>query len=149
MAGSETDNCVFCPIVRGEAPSYTVFEDELTIAFLDTRPVFAGHTLLIPRAHHRTLPDLPPALLAPLFANAQLLCRAVERGLGAEGTFVAVNNGVSQSVPHLHVHIVPRRRKDGLKGFFWPRTPYPDAAAARTVQESLRQAVAALRRAPA
>jgi histidine triad (HIT) family protein len=100
---------------------------------------------VIPRAHHVTLPDLPHGLLAPLMSNVQLVCRAVVRGLGADGTFVAVNNGVSQSVAHLHVHVVPRRRKDGLRGFFWPRQPYPDADAALAVQSSIRRAIADLR----
>jgi histidine triad (HIT) family protein len=137
--------CIFCRIARGESPSHPVLEDDLTLAFLDTRPVFAGHCLVIPRAHHVTLPDLPHELLAPLMGNVQLVCRAVVRGLGADGTFVAVNNTVSQSVAHLHVHVVPRRRKDGLRGFFWPRAPYADAEAALAIQSSIRQAIAALR----
>jgi len=145
MDASGERSCVFCRIVRGEAESFAVLEDELTMAFLDTRPLFPGHCLLIPRGHHRTLPDLPAALLAPLFANAQLLCRAMDRALAAEGAFVAMNNRVSQSVPHLHVHVVPRRHKDGLKGFFWPRGRYADGAAAGEVQAALRAAVDGLR----
>src|SRR5579871_7008846 len=117
-------DCAFCRI----GPQELVFEDERTLAFLDHRPVFPGHCLLIPRAHYSTLADLPQDLLGPLFGNARLLAMAMEDALGAEGAFVAVNNKVSQRVPHLHVHVVPRRRKDGLRGFFWPRGKYEDAA---------------------
>ena len=134
------DACLFCRIAARKVEALIVFEDENSLAFLDYRPVFAGHTLLIPKGHVETLPDLPAAQLAPYFGNAQLLCRAVEEGLGADGTFVAINNRVSQSVPHLHVHVVPRRRKDGLRGFFWPRTKYHDAAEAESVRTSVRNA---------
>ena len=116
------ENCLFCRIVSGEVPAVVVYEDENTLAFLDHRPLFPGHTLLVPRKHFETLGDLPATQVAPLFKSAQLLSRALESAMEAEGSFVAMNNRVSQSVPHLHVHIVPRRRKDGLKGFFWPRT---------------------------
>ncbi|HEV2833927.1 MAG TPA: HIT family protein [Pyrinomonadaceae bacterium] len=118
------ESCLFCRIASGEVPAVLVFEDENTLAFLDHRPLFAGHTLLIPREHFETLGDLPAAQVAPLFKSAQLLSRAIETAMEAEGTFVAMNNRVSQSVPHLHLHVVPRRKKDGLKGFFWPRTKY-------------------------
>ena len=118
------ENCLFCRIVSGEVPAVVVYEDKNTFAFLDHRPLFPGHTLLLPRAHFETLGDVPAAQVGPLFNNAQILSRAVEAAMDAEGTFVAMNDRVSQSVPHLHVHIVPRRRKDGLKGFFWPRTKY-------------------------
>ena len=118
------DECLFCRIVSGELPATVVYEDENAVAFLDHRPLFPGHTLLVPRQHIETLGELPAKLVAPYFAAAQLLSLAVESAMDAEGTFVAMNNRVSQSVPHLHVHIVPRRRKDGLKGFFWPRTKY-------------------------
>jgi len=138
-------SCVFCRIVRGEAESYLVLEDELTLGFLDTRPLFPGHCLVIPRVHHETLPDLPADLLAPVFASAQLVCRALGPALGADGAFVAVNNRVSQSVPHLHVHVIPRRFKDGLKGFFWPRGHYRDGAEAAGVQAAVRAAVDRLR----
>jgi histidine triad (HIT) family protein len=111
--------CAFCEIEPD-----LVFEDELSRAFLDHRPLFPGHVLLVPKAHVETLDDLPQTLIGPLFANVQKLARAVERAMQAEGTFIAMNNRVSQSVPHLHVHIVPRRKGDGLKGFFWPRTKY-------------------------
>ena len=118
------ENCLFCRILSGAVPAVIVYEDKNSVAFLDHRPLFAGHTLLVPRAHFETLADLPAAQVEPLFKNVQLLSRAVETAMEAEGSFVAMNNRVSQSVPHLHVHIVPRRRKDGLKGFFWPRTKY-------------------------
>ncbi|WP_438024068.1 HIT family protein [Sorangium sp. So ce233] len=117
-------SCVFCSIVRGETPAFVVLDEPDVLAFLDSRPLFPGHCLLIPRAHHEVLTDLPAALVGPLFATAQRLARAVESALSADGFFVAINNRVSQSVPHLHVHVVPRRQKDGLKGFFWPRYKY-------------------------
>jgi histidine triad (HIT) family protein len=119
-------SCIFCQIVAGTIAAPAVFEDETSVAFLDHRPVFPGHVLLVPRQHHETLADLPGGLIQPLFVSAQLLARAVELAAEADGTFVAINNRVSQSVPHLHVHIVPRKRKDGLHGFFWPRQTYKD-----------------------
>ena len=125
--------CLFCSIVAGEAPASIVAEDEHTVAFLDVRPLFHGHVLLVPRTHVVTLPDLPAELLTPLFTRAQALCRAMEVAMDAKGTFVAMNNVVSQSVPHLHVHVVPRRPKDGLRGFFWPRTKYADEAEMQAV----------------
>jgi histidine triad (HIT) family protein len=118
--------CLFCRIVSGELPATIVYEDDNSVAFLDHRPLFHGHTLLVPREHVETLGELSPKIVGPYFQAAQLLSRAVESGMEAEGTFVAMNNRVSQSVPHLHVHVVPRRKKDGLKGFFWPRTKYKD-----------------------
>jgi histidine triad (HIT) family protein len=121
---SRMDNCLFCRIVSGELPATIVYEDGNSIAFLDHRPLFYGHTLLVPREHVETLGDLPSNIVGPYFEAAQLLARVVESAMDAEGTFVAMNNRVSQSVPHLHVHVVPRRKKDGLKGFFWPRTKY-------------------------
>ena len=131
------ENCLFCRIVSGEVPAVVVFEDKDTLAFLDHRPLFPGHTLLVPRAHYETLTDLPVKQVGPLFENAQLLARAVETAMEAEGTFVAMNNRVSQSVPHLHIHIVPRRRKDGLKGFFWPRTKYKTQEEMEVVQQKI------------
>jgi histidine triad (HIT) family protein len=131
-------DCVFCSIAASELEATVVFEDDATIAFLDERPLFPGHVLLIPREHHETIEDLPPTLVEPLFANARLLTGAVRRAMDAEGTFVALNNTVSQSVPHLHVHIVPRRRKDGLRGFFWPRNPYEDDAAMKAAAAKIR-----------
>jgi histidine triad (HIT) family protein len=133
--------CLFCRIVSGQTAARLVFEDEVSLAFLDHRPVFPGHCLLVPRDHYETLADLPGNLVEPFFKNTQLLSRAVEAAMEAHGTFVAMNNRVSQSVPHLHVHLVPRRRKDGLKGFFWPRYPYKDEGEADSVQTSIRNAV--------
>ncbi len=118
------DSGLFCRIVSGEVPATIVYEDDNSVAFLDHRPLFHGHTLLVPRVHVETLGELSVSLVEPFFRTAQLLSRVVETAMEAEGTFVAMNNRVSQSVPHLHVHVVPRRRKDGLKGFFWPRTKY-------------------------
>jgi histidine triad (HIT) family protein len=120
--------CLFCAIAAGETPASVVLRDDDVIAFLDARPVFKGHALVVPRAHWATLSDVPAADLGTLFAAVQRVARAVEAGLGADGTFVAMNNKVSQSVPHLHVHVVPRKKKDGLRGFFWPRVTYADDA---------------------
>ena len=133
-------SCRFCEIATG----YIVFEDDLSLAFLDHRPLFIGHTLLIPKAHYETLADLPANLVGPFFANVQLLARAVEQAMQAEGTFVAINNRVSQSVPHLHVHIVPRRKKDGLRGFFWPRQAHPNEEDMRQAQNAIREALVAV-----
>jgi histidine triad (HIT) family protein len=121
--------CVFCSILRGDQPASFVLGGPdpaggPVAAFLDVRPLFKGHVLLVPRVHHETLPDLPTGLVEPLFSEARRIAAALEDGLGAAGSFVAINNRVSQSVPHLHVHVVPRQRKDGLRGFFWPRTRY-------------------------
>jgi histidine triad (HIT) family protein len=113
--------CQFCAIAAGEVSAYVVFEDAISIAFLDYRPLFPGHCLLITRPHYATLIDLPSDVIGPLFSNAQLLAGTVQRVMQADGTFVAMNNVVSQSVPHFHIHIVPRWRGDGLRGFFWPR----------------------------
>jgi len=124
-------DCVFCSILAGATPASFVFVDDEPdgcAGFLDVRPLFKGHTLVVPKAHHETLADLPEPMLEPLFGHARRLSRAMEEVLGAAGSFVALNNKVSQSVPHLHVHVVPRNRKDGLKGFFWPRTKYDDDA---------------------
>jgi histidine triad (HIT) family protein len=135
--------CVFCTILRGEASAQSVYEDAHVLAFLDVRPLFPGHTLVVPKAHHETLGDLPPAQLEPLFTAVRMLSTAVEAGLGAEGTFVAMNNRVSQSVPHLHVHIVPRRKGDGLRGFFWPRHKYESDEAMGAVAARIRGALPA------
>ncbi len=140
-AGKSDNACRFCAIIRGENPAYLVHEEASSIAFLDRRPLFPGHTLLVPREHVTTLAELPECLVAPLFSIARLLARAVEEGMGAEGSFVALNNRVSQSIPHLHVHIVPRRKHDGLKGFFWPRHPYESEAAAVEAQQAIRAVV--------
>jgi len=135
-------SCPFCRIAAGEEPAYVVYEDDAHLAFLDKRPLFPGHCLLIPKEHHPTLADLPEEAVGPLFRLARLLSLAVEEAMAAEGTFLAVNNRVSQSVPHLHVHIVPRRRGDGLRGFFWPRQNYRDEEHALAVKEAIKTAVA-------
>ncbi len=131
---------MFCGIVAGQVPADLVLEDAEAVAFLDRRPLFKGHTLLVPRAHVVTLPDLPAHLRDPLLAAAQRLASAMVEGLGAEGSFVAMNNVVSQSVAHLHVHVVPRTKGDGLRGFFWPRTTYADGEAGQYA-ERLRAAL--------
>ena len=120
--------CVFCSIVAGDVAASLVLDEPDFVAFLDARPVFKGHTLLVPREHVDTLPDLPARLRDPFLEAAQRLSVAMTTALGAQGSFVALNNVVSQSVPHLHLHVVPRTKGDGLRGFFWPRTRYADAA---------------------
>jgi histidine triad (HIT) family protein len=137
--------CTFCRIVAGDLAAATVFEDEISLAFLDHRPLFPGHCLLIPKSHYDTLADLPQHLTGPLFGNARLLAGAVEQAMQAEGSFVAINNRVSQSVPHLHIHIVPRRKKDGLRGFFWPRGKYESADQIESVRVRVKDAVDAAR----
>jgi histidine triad (HIT) family protein len=134
-------DCVFCQIISGEVPGHVVLETDDLVAFLDARPVFKGHVLLAPRQHVETLPDLPAELRDGFMEAAQRLATAVKDGLGAQGSFVAINNTVSQSVPHLHLHVVPRTKGDGLRGFFWPRTKYADGEAA-SYGERLRAALA-------
>jgi len=131
-------SCVFCDIANRSIAAHIVFEDEVSIGFLDTRPLFPGHVLLIPRTHYETFADLPSDLIGPLFGNAQRIAASMPEALHAEGTFVAINNRVSQSVPHLHIHVVPRRKGDGLKGFFWPRTKYKSSEEAESVAALLR-----------
>ena len=116
--------CPFCAICDGSLPASVVLRDDHVCAFLDARPVFKGHVLVAPRAHVKDLLELPRAEIEPLFRSVQRVAQAVQNGLAADGSFVAVNNNISQSVPHLHVHVVPRRKGDGLRGFFWPRTKY-------------------------
>jgi histidine triad (HIT) family protein len=116
--------CVFCQVIGGRKGATLVLDEELVVAFLDTSPVFKGHVLVVPREHHETLVDVPATQLEPLFTSVQRVQVAVMSAVSAQGTFVAMNNVVSQSVPHLHVHVVPRTKGDGLKGFFWPRTKY-------------------------
>jgi histidine triad (HIT) family protein len=135
--------CVFCAIVRGELPAQVVARTDTCTAFLDHTPLFFGHTLVVPNAHHPTLVDLPAELVEPVFSLAQRIAGVMPAALGSVGTFVALNNVVSQSVPHLHVHVVPRRPKDGLRGFFWPRTRYRGIEHATEVAELLRSALAA------
>ncbi|OFE16192.1 HIT family hydrolase [Humibacillus sp. DSM 29435] len=130
--------CTFCSVVAGDLPADIVLDEPELLGFLDRRPVFKGHVLLVPRGHVDTLLDLPPHLHAPLLEATQRLARAVVAGLGAQGSFVAMNNLVSQSVPHLHVHVVPRTRGDGLRGFFWPRTTYADEAESADYAARLR-----------
>ena len=132
-------SCIFCKIMKGDLAAAIVYEDADRIAFLDHRPVFPGHCLLVPRSHYATLLDCPDDQIGPLFTCAKRLSRAVEGALKADGFFVAINNRVSQSVPHVHIHIVPRRKKDGLRGFFWPRVAYSSDAE----MERVRAAIAA------
>ena len=132
-----TAQCTFCRIAAGELAAHLIFEDADFLAFLDHRPLFAGHCLLIPRRHHDTILDLPTELGGALLGHVQRLSRAVEAGMKADGFFNAVNNRVSQSVPHLHVHVIPRRKKDGLKGFFWPRYKYSGEEEMSRVREAI------------
>jgi len=138
------EGCIFCEIARGERPAVLVYEDEEAVAFLDHRPLLHGHCLVVPRRHVETLPELPADLLASFFAVVQRLCRAVEEGLAAQGSFVAINNKISQSVPHLHVHVVPRRKGDGLfsSKLLWKRAPYASEAQMREVAEKIRRVMA-------
>jgi histidine triad (HIT) family protein len=138
-------SCIFCSIIQGTLPAETVVDTPEVLAILDHRPLFPGHCLVLPRTHQETLLDLPEDALAPLFTVVQRLGRAMETALGAHGSFVAINNRVSQSVPHVHVHVVPRREKDGLfaRGMVWTRKPYPDSAAMAAMGARLRAALLA------
>ena len=131
-------DCLFCQIIAGERPAHHVLDTDDVVGFLDARPVFKGHVLVVPRQHIETLPDMPADLLTALFGAVQRVSAAVLEAYDAQGSFVALNNVISQSVPHLHVHVVPRRRKDGLRGFFWPRTKYSDDAEAAEYAKRLR-----------
>jgi histidine triad (HIT) family protein len=133
--------CVFCRILAGGTPAHVVLDEPGVLAILDIRPLFAGHVLVMPRAHHETLLDLPEDETAPLFGAVRRVARAVERARAADGSFVAINNRISQSVPHLHVHVVPRKKGDGLRGFFWPRVPYSSDAEAAAVAAEIRSAL--------
>jgi histidine triad (HIT) family protein len=135
------ESCVFCKIAARNLAADRIYEDEQSVAFLDAHPLFPGHVLVSPREHYETLTDLPLTLTGPLFARTQLLAKAVETALQADGTFVAINNRVSQTVPHLHIHVIPRRRKDGLKGFFWPRHPYRDDQHKEEVRAAIEREV--------
>jgi histidine triad (HIT) family protein len=137
-------DCIFCKIARGEIKTDIVAEDANTVTFLDASPVFPGHLLIVPKEHFETLADLPETLLAPVFGQARRATQAVVSALGAEGSFMAVNNKISQTVPHLHVHVIPRRKGDGLKGFFWPRRKYTDDAHRQEFVAKLKEAFAAL-----
>jgi histidine triad (HIT) family protein len=133
-------DCAFCRIAAGEEDVASVVLDEPhAVAFLDHRPLFPGHCLLIPREHYETLADLPLELLEPFFSTAQLLSRAIPDAMGKPGSFVAMNNVVSQSVPHLHVHVVPRKPKDGLRGFFWPRQKYESEKQMTEARDAVRK----------
>jgi len=134
-------DCAFCQIARGELPASIVFQDDEHVAFLDRSPLFPGHCLLIPRIHYATLVDVPADEIGPLFTCAQRIARAVEAGMSADGFFVAMNNRISQSVPHLHVHVVPRRKKDGLKGFFWPRARYSGDEEMERVRKAIARSI--------
>lgn len=135
------DSCLFCSIVAKDAAAHVVLDEPEVFAFLDARPVFKGHVLVVPREHYRTMADLPTALVAAVFGAAQRVASAVPEALGATGTFVAVNNVVSQSVPHVHVHVVPRTKGDGLRGFFWPRTKYADDGEAGQYAQRIASAI--------
>ena len=132
-------SCLFCKIIVGKIPAHRVYEDSETYAFLDINPLFPGHVLVAPKQHFATLYDVPGEHVGPLFESAQLLAKAVESAVEAEGTFVAINNRVSQTVPHLHIHVIPRRRGDGLKGFFWPRHDYRDEHAREAVRAAIER----------
>ncbi len=134
-------DCAFDRIVAGAEAGHVVLDEPRLLAFLDIRPVFPGHTLVVPKVHHETIADLPPDLLGPLFDAARRVAAAQRAALGSTGTWLALNDVVSQSVPHVHVHVVPRRFKDGLRGFFWPRTRYADAADAAETAAALRAAI--------
>lgn len=134
-------DCVFCAITAGQQPAQIVLEDDQVVAFLDARPVFKGHVLVAPRGHVPTLADLPQAAVGPVFQRVQRIAAVMPQALGCQGTFVAANNVVSQSVPHLHIHVVPRTRGDGLRGFFWPRRRYDSDAEAASYAGLLRAAL--------
>jgi histidine triad (HIT) family protein len=134
-------DCLFCRIAAGDEPAYVVWDTPSTVGFLDTRPLFPGHVLVIPRPHVATLLELPDELVEPLFTDVRTITAAVVTAMEAQGSFVAMNNVVSQSVPHLHVHVVPRTKGDGLRGFFWPRRTYDDDAHLAATAEKLRAAL--------
>jgi len=138
----EAAGCVFCDIAAGLVPAHVVLADDEVVAFLDSRPVFKGHLLVAPRQHVRTLADLPATAVGPFFLRVQRISAVMPEALGSQGTFVAENNVVSQSVPHLHVHVVPRTKGDGLRGFFWPRQRYASEDEAAAYAQRLRSALA-------
>ncbi len=141
MTSGSAQGCTFCRVIAGQTAVHVVLDDDLCLAFLDHRPLFPGHVLLVPKRHLETLADVPPNLLGPLLADVQRLSVAIPEAMGAAGTFVACNNRVSQSVPHLHVHVVPRRPKDGLRGFFWPRHRYEGEQAMADAASAIRDAL--------
>jgi histidine triad (HIT) family protein len=144
VTGETVEGCVFCKIVSRELPAAVVFEDAACVVFLDQRPLFPGHCLVVPRQHYETYLDLPDATAAQLTLTTQLAARAVRQGMAADGVYLAINNTVSQTVPHVHVHVVPRRWHDGLHGFFWPRQQYPDDAEMERVRAAIAAAAAQL-----
>lgn len=135
------EECIFCKIARSDLPAHIVYRDDDFVAFLDSHPLFPGHVLLCPTEHYETLLELPSEMDGSTMMMTKLLARAVESAVDAEGTFIAINNRVSQTVPHLHIHIVPRRQRDGLKGFFWPRQKYRDDAAREAVRDAIEREV--------
>lgn len=139
------EKCKFCDIVRGDLDSFVVFDDDISVGILDHRPLFPGHLLLIPKMHYVTLGDLPEDLIGGFFTNVQLLSKAVQQAMQSQGTFVAMNNRVSQSIPHLHVHIVPRNKGDGLRGFFWPRQKYSSEEHKTKVQRIISEVISGLK----
>jgi histidine triad (HIT) family protein len=141
MLSVEAPPCVFCKVIEKDLAAYVVYQDEEFIAFLDSHPLFPGHVLLSPLKHYETLLDLPPELAGSMMRKTQMLARAVQSAMEAEGTFIAVNNRVSQTVPHLHIHVVPRRKRDGLRGFFWPRQHYRDDAAREAARKAIEQEI--------
>ncbi|HUJ79992.1 MAG TPA: HIT family protein [Nitrospiria bacterium] len=147
MSDTSGDGCAFCQIVAGESSDSVIFDDEVSLVFLDHRPLLRGHCLLVPKHHVETFHDLPATLIAPLFTNAQLIARAVERGMQADGTFLAINTRVSQSVPHLHIHVVPRWKKDGLfsKILIWRRRPYRSEREMAEIKHAIQTAINDLR----
>ena len=142
QGGTAISDCLFCDIIAGLVPADIVLEDETVVAFLDARPVFKGHVLVAPRDHAVTLADLPADAVGPFFLRVQRVSAVMPAALGCQGTFVAANNVVSQSVPHLHVHVVPRTKGDGLRGFFWPRQRYESPEEAARYAQRLRDALA-------
>jgi len=138
---TNSTGCTFCRIIRGEEKAYKVFEDDFSIVFLDIHPLFHGHCLVVPKEHYETLADLPDESIERIFKNAKLVSQAVEVALKADGSFIGINNKVSQSVPHLHIHIIPRRKGDGLKGFFWPRTRYKDEKELLEIQSMIKTSI--------
>ncbi len=142
MAESSQSSCIFCDIISGKSQTEIVYRDENTLAFLDHRPLFPGHCLLIPTRHYETLLDLPDESVGPFFMTVKFLAGVILKACHANGTFVAINNTISQSVPHLHVHIVPRRKGDGLKGFFWPRHKYKSVEEMQAMAQAIRQEIA-------
>src|ERR1700732_5483607 len=134
--------CIFCKILRNPVENDIVYEDDCSLAFLDHRPLFPGPCLVIPKSHLETIHDLPDSLLAPFFSAVKMLAAAIEQAMQAQGTFIAANNRVSQSVPHFHVHVVPRKKGDGLKGFFWPRGKYKSSEEITAIRNALRAAIA-------